>query len=212
MKIKWLGHACFLLTSSDGTRVLTDPFDESVGYKVPKTEADIVTTSHDHYDHNYVAAVQGEYVHFNTVGNFNEKGIEITGIASYHDKESGQQRGSNVVFVFTIDGLNICHLGDLGHLLNDAQIKEISPVDVLLIPVGGTYTIDYKEAAELVSLINPKLVIPMHYKTPALGFNIDEVDKFLDAMGSVDYARKQEIELNEDSFASLSKVIVLDYE
>lgn len=212
MKIKWLGHACFLLTSADGTRVLTDPFNESVGYKVPRTEADIVTTSHDHYDHNYVAAVQGEYVHFNATGNFVAKDIEITGIGTYHDREYGQKRGSNVVFIFTIDGLRICHLGDLGHLLSDAQIKEIGPVDVLLIPVGGTYTIDYKEAAELVRLINPKLVIPMHYKTPALGFNIDEVNRFLDATGNVEYARKQEIELDENSFTSLSKVIVLDYE
>jgi L-ascorbate metabolism protein UlaG (beta-lactamase superfamily) len=212
MKIKWFGHSCFLLTSSNGARVLTDPFDESVGYKVPKMQADIVTTSHKHYDHYNLEALEGEYVHLDSPGHFVVKDIDITGIGTYHDKEYGRKRGSNVVFVFDMDGLKVCHLGDLGYILPDEQIKEIGQADILLLPVGGTYTIDFQEAAELVSLMNPKVVIPMHYKTPATNFSIDGVENFLGNIGSVDYAGKQEIEINPDFFTPTAKVILLNYE
>ena len=212
MKIKWFGHSCFLLTSSNGARILTDPFDESVGYKVPEVEADIVTTSHNHYDHNYLGAVRGEFIHLDTPGHFVVRDIEITGIGTYHDKEYGRKRGGNIVYIFSMDGLKICHLGDLGHLLNDSQLREIGQVDVLLIPVGGIYTIDYKEAVELVNLIDPKLVIPMHYKTPATSFSIDGAENFLDSVGSMDSAGKQEIEINADTFHPTSRVLLLNYE
>ena len=212
MKIKWFGHACFLITSSEGVRILTDPFDPSVGYKVPEAEADIVTTSHDHYDHNYLGAVIGDYVHLNSPGSFNEKGINIIGISTYHDDEQGKKRGKNVVYVYEIDGLRVCHLGDLGHILTDEQIKEIGRTDVLLLPVGGTYTIDYEQAAELVSPMDPKLVIPMHFKTSALSFPIDKVDKFLARMGSANSLGSQELEIDPVSFNPVTKVVVLDYE
>jgi len=211
MKLKWFGHACFLITSSEGVRILTDPFDPSVGYKVPEVEADIVTTSHDHHDHNYLKAAKGDFVHLSSPGSFDEKGIKIKGISTYHDDENGKKRGKNVVFVFEVDGLKVCHLGDLGHILSDEQIKEIGPVDVLLLPVGGTYTIDYKQATELVNLMEPKLVIPMHFKTPALKFPIDNVDKFLANMSSVQSLGSQELVLDSD-FNTTGRVIVMDYE
>ncbi|HHY81358.1 MAG TPA: MBL fold metallo-hydrolase [Clostridiales bacterium] len=211
MKLKWFGHACFLITSSEGVRILTDPFDPSVGYKVPEVEADIVTTSHDHHDHNYLKAVKGDFVHFSSPGSFNEKGINIKGISTYHDNEQGKKRGKNVVFVYEVDGLKVCHLGDLGHILSDEQINEIGPVDVLLLPVGGTYTIDYKQAAVLVNLMEPKLVIPMHFKTPAMKFPIDNVDKFLANMSSVQSLGSQELVLDSD-FSTTARVIVMEYE
>ena len=212
MKLKWLGHACFLITSSSGVRILTDPFDSTVGYKVPEVEADIVTTSHDHFDHNYVEAVKGEYTHISTAGQHNVKDIEITGIDTFHDEAGGSKRGSNVVFTYLVDGMKVCHLGDLGHILTDQQIKQLGEVDVLLIPVGGTYTIDHMQAAKLAGMINPRLLIPMHYKTPVMDFDIDGVDKFLDHFSSVQQLNQNELELNPESFNSLKKVVVLNYE
>src|SRR5690554_2277719 len=117
MKIKWLGHACFLLTSSEGTIILTDPFNEEVGYRPPAIRADVVTTSHDHFDHNYIEVVKGDFVHIDAAGRFTEKGIEITGIETFHDDANGAKRGKNVIYKFDIDGIKVCHCGDLGHLL-----------------------------------------------------------------------------------------------
>ncbi|HHU49663.1 MAG: MBL fold metallo-hydrolase [Caldicoprobacterales bacterium] len=212
MKIKWLGHSCFLITSSAGVRILTDPFDSTVGYKVPEVEADIVTTSHDHYDHNYVKAVKGEFVHLHTAGQHNVKGIEITGVDTFHDEAGGSKRGNNIVFTFLVDGIKICHLGDLGHILTDGQLEQIGQTDILLLPVGGTYTIDYMQATELATIMNPRLVIPMHYKTPVMNFNIDGVDKFLDNKVSVQSLDSPELEVSLDSLHSLAEVVVLDYE
>ncbi|GAE88704.1 MBL fold metallo-hydrolase [Acetivibrio straminisolvens] len=211
MKIKWLGHSCFLLTSEKGTRVVTDPFDNTVGYKVEEIEAEIVSTSHDHFDHNYVSMVTGNAKHVKGAGKINIDGIEITGVASFHDECQGAKRGKNDIFKFRIDGINVCHLGDLGHVLNDNQIREIGNVDVLLIPVGGVYTIDYKEAIEVINLIKPSIIIPMHYKTPALKFEVDGVENFLSATGGKHIA-KQEIEIKKEEIGNWPKVFALDYQ
>lgn len=213
MKIKWLGHSCFLITSKAGTKILTDPFDDSVGYEVPSEEADIVTTSHEHYDHNYIKAVKGEFKHIKNSGTFNVMDIKITGIDTYHDDVQGVKRGNNIVYTFDVDGLRICHLGDLGHILSRRQLNELGSIDVLLIPVGGTYTIDYKQAADLVKLINPRVVIPMHFRTlAAKEFPVDSVDKFLNSMGGGSYAYAQEIELAPEDPQPNGRVIVLNYE
>ena len=212
MKIKWLGHSCFLITSSTGVRILTDPFDETVGYKVPEAEADIVTTSHDHFDHNYVKAVKGEYVHINTSGRHNVKGIEILGVDTFHDEAGGSKRGSNVVFTYLVDGMKICHLGDLGHILTEEQLNQIGRVDILLLPVGGTFTIYYREASELAGKMNPRLIIPMHFKTPVMSFNIDGVDKFVAGKDSVESIDENELEITPGSFDTLARIVVLNYE
>jgi L-ascorbate metabolism protein UlaG (beta-lactamase superfamily) len=212
VKIKWLGHSCFLITSSTGVRILTDPFDETVGYKVPEAEADIVTTSHDHFDHNYVKAVKGEYVHINTSGRHNVKGIEILGVDTFHDEAGGSKRGSNVVFTYLVDGMKICHLGDLGHILTEEQLNQIGRVDILLLPVGGTFTIDYREASELAGKMNPRLIIPMHFKTPVMSFNIDGVDKFVAGKDSVESIDENELEITPGSFDTLARIVVLNYE
>lgn len=211
MKIKWFGHSCFLITSESGVRILMDPFNEKVGYEVPAVEADIVTTSHDHYDHNYVEAVRGDFKHIRTPGSHSEHGIKIIGISTYHDKEKGAKRGTNIVFKYTVDGLNICHLGDLGHILTKEQIEDLGGVDILLLPIGGTYTIDHYEAVELMDLINPRLVIPMHYKTPDSNIDIDPLDKFLNHMSEYSETDANEVEIKASQLESMDPLLVLNY-
>lgn len=212
MKIKWLGHSCFLLTADNGVKVLTDPFDSSVGYQVPEVAADIVSTSHEHFDHSYIQAVQGDFVHVNKTGHFSYKGIEITGIAAFHDAENGVQRGKNTIYKFIVDGIHICHCGDLGHVLTSEQVQEIGHIDILLMPVGGFYTIGPEQALEVANLLKPSVIIPMHFKTAVIKFPIEGVESFLQKMGGGQRVGKQEVEFDKASMTSASGVIVLDYE
>lgn len=211
MKIKWLGHACFLITSDSGVRILTDPFDETVGYELPNVEADIVASSHDHFDHNHLSVVKGSFKVLDKPGKFSEKGIEVNGVSTYHDKSKGSERGKNVIFNFLIDGINLCHCGDLGHVLTEEQVKEIGKVDILLVPVGGTFTVNASEAYEVVKQLNPKVTIPMHFKTDVLDFPIDGVDKFISVAGTGKKLGKQEIEINKDNLSEFSPIVVLSY-
>ncbi len=210
MKITWLGHACFLITSDKGVRIVTDPYDEYVGFRLPETEADILTTSHSHADHYNIGAIRGRFKHFKEPGAYVERGIGITGIETWHDEFEGAKRGKNIIYCFDIDGLRVCHCGDLGHLPDEEQVREIGKVDILLIPVGGTYTIDYRAASELVNRMNPSITIPMHYKTEKLTFNLDPVDRFLSAVGGGERAGKSEIEVSRDTLSSFPKVLVLE--
>ncbi len=164
MNIRWLGHSCFLFTGQAGLRVLTDPFDEKVGYPVPRVETDIVTVSHQHYDHNAVQVLPGRPQVVKEEGAPPVSGLSVQGISAFHDADQGGKRGKNILFVFTLDGLRVVHLGDLGHILPAAQLAEIGQVDIACVPVGGFYTIDAKQAYEVVQQLNPKIVLPMHYK------------------------------------------------
>lgn len=183
MKIKWLGHASFLITDSFGKKIVIDPFDASVGYELYEGDADIVTLSHHHHDHDYTELINGNPTIIDQTGSYNEQGISFVGIPSYHDKQQGAKRGKNVIFVFTIDGYKVCHLGDLGYELSDDEIKTIGDIDVLMIPVGGVYTIDAQEAAKLALKINSRYIIPMHYKTDDLKIGLSGVDEFINAIG-----------------------------
>lgn len=212
MKIKWLGHACFLITSNSGIRILTDPFDHTVGYALPSVEADIVTTSHNHFDHNHVSVVKGGFVHIDKPDRYMEKGIEIIGVSTFHDESRGAKRGLNVVFKFDVDGVKVCHCGDLGHTLEPEHVKQIGEVDVLLVPVGGTYTVDARGAFEAVKQLNPSITIPMHFKTPAMNFPIAGVDSFLAIAGEGQKMNRQEVDIDGDSLVKLPKILVLDYE
>ena len=178
MKIKWLGHASFLLTATDGTRVVTDPYSGEIGFDFPAVSADVVTVSHDHYDHNNSKAVSGAPVVFSSVGNFQRENVRLQGIPTYHDEVEGAKRGPNVAFIIELDGIKICHLGDLGQPENDELVRAAKGVDILLIPVGGTYTLDGKTAADYVGKIQPKIIIPMHFKTPDLCIEIDGIAEF----------------------------------
>jgi len=180
MIVTWLGHSCFFLKSNEGLSLLLDPFHESeVGYAMPPTRADIVIISHDHLDHNNVdAAGSGAEVIYGP-GEYFCRGMEILGIKSYHDAQRGKLLGINTIFCFALDCIRVCHLGDLGHPLSRAQVKNIGAVDLLFLPVGGRYTIDAVGANKVMSQLHPAVTLPMHFQTPALSFELDPVDDFL---------------------------------
>ncbi len=216
MKIRWLGHSSFLLTASNGGRVVTDPYDGTIGYTLPDVEADIVTTSHGHFDHNYTKGVKGSFIHLDKPGRYNIKGIDIHGIPSFHDENQGRKRGTNILFTFAMDGITICHCGDFGHLPDTGMLREMGKVDILLIPVGGTFTLDAEGAATVVKAVKPSVTIPMHYKTEVLTFSIDGVDKFLNASeikekNSV-MAGKNEIEVNTGNINRFPPIVLLEYQ
>ncbi|HLL60823.1 MAG TPA: MBL fold metallo-hydrolase [Candidatus Nitrosocosmicus sp.] len=186
MEIRYLGHASFLLKGKTGT-VVTDPFDsEKVGLKFPNVSADIVTISHGHPDHNNVEAVEGEILVLDLPGEFEKKGIRISGFATFHDKSKGEERGKNVVYKIEIDDIAILHCGDLGHSLSDEILEEIGEIQVLLVPVGGVYTIDATESLQIIKQIEPSIVVPMHYKVDGMSDtfkDLSPVTEFLTKMG-----------------------------
>jgi len=209
MKIKWLGHASFLITSETGTRIITDPYvvTETLTYGEIKESADIVTVSHEHTDHNNVSAVRGspEVVR----GTAKVKGIEFKGTPTYHDDAGGKSRGKNTVFYFVVDGVKVCHLGDLGHPLNDKQVAELGSVDILLIPVGGFFTIDAKVASRLCDRLKPKVIIPMHFKNDRCAFPLAGVDEFLHGKEGVSRPDTSEVEFKQGELPTTTKTIVL---
>jgi len=183
MKIEFLGHASFLITSQTGLRIMTDPykpgcFDGGIKYDPITEEADIVTISHEHDDHN-CTDIKGNPVFVRGAEKKNIRGIEIIGTDVFHDESGGTERGKNTIFKMKVDGMNIVHLGDLGHPLSDQDAKEIGGVDVLFVPVGGYFTIDAKIAESTVNKLNPKVVVPMHFKTDKCGFPIAPVDDYI---------------------------------
>ena len=211
MKIEYLGHSCFKLTESTGTSVVCDPYDDSVGYVMPEVEADAVTVSHHHYDHAAVASVTGYPALFDTACCYDLPGVEINAIKSFHDSSRGKARGENLIFKFRMDGIDICHLGDLGEACSSELIDMLLPVNVLLIPVGGTYTIDAEMAKEYVDRIMPDVVIPMHYREKGCTLDIDKVEEFIDLFDE-DYVEELEedgLELMRSDLNGETKVIVL---
>ncbi|MFA6394000.1 MAG: MBL fold metallo-hydrolase [Patescibacteria group bacterium] len=187
MHITWLGHSCFKIqdkTGPDAITIVTDPFDANTGFKVPNFEADIVTVSHGHHDHNNADALRGKPFIINAAGEYDVKGISIEGIDSHHDEKEGAERGRNIIYWMEMEGIAIVHLGDLGHVLTDKQLEKIGKCDILMIPVGGKYTIDAKKAVEVINQIEPRIVIPMHYKTAGGKItDIDGVEKFVKELG-----------------------------
>ena len=189
MLIQWFGQACFKLSTKPGPNgevtVIFDPFDSAkVGLTLPKLTADVVAVTHDHFDHNHVAAVGGEYFLVNGPGEYEAKQTFFYGIAGWHDNTQGAERGANTMYLFESEGISVAHLGDIGQIeLNDNQLEFLEGADVLLIPVGGVYTVNAKQAHELVNQIEPRIVIPMHYKLPGLKIELEAVDKFVKELG-----------------------------
>jgi L-ascorbate metabolism protein UlaG (beta-lactamase superfamily) len=210
MDITWYGHACFRL-SERGVVIVTDPPSDDLGYKRPRIRADVVTISHDHPGHNNRVGFRGGPKFFDGPGEYEVKGVFVTGIATYHDGRNGAVRGGNNVFLFDFDGLAVCHLGDLGHVPTQTQVEALSDVDVLLIPVGGVHTIDAAKAADVISLIEPRLAIPMHYKTPVEKARLHQVDKFLKEMGSTPMPPQPELRVTKSSLPNETQVVLLDY-
>jgi L-ascorbate metabolism protein UlaG (beta-lactamase superfamily) len=210
MEITWYGHACFRLRDKAAT-VVTDPYDPSIGYTLPRVRADIVTVSHNHGDHNYVSGIRGKPRVVDGPGEYEIKGVFITGIATFHDRKKGAQRGCNTVFLFEFNDLTICHLGDLGHVPTQAQVEALSDVDILLIPVGGLSTIGAPQAAEVISLVEPRIVIPMHYKTKALTVKLASVDRFLQEMGLKKLAAQESLKVTGSTLPEETQLVLLDY-
>lgn len=201
-KIIWAGQSCFQISaaSKDGSvNIVTDPFEEKTGLKMPGFEADILLITHQHYDHNNAKAVKGAPFLIEGPGEYEVKGIFVKGISSFHDDVGGKERGQNTIYAIEAEGVKFCHLGDLGQKqLTEEQLEKIGATDVLMIPVGGTYTISSDEAQKIIGQIEPKIVIPMHYALPKLNIKLDDVGKFLKAMGknSVESQDKIVVKIN----------------
>lgn len=184
MEISYLGHSCFKL-SGKKISILVDPYDPAkVGLKLAKQDADVVTVSHAHRDHDYTEVMKTpDYLLLDAPGEYEVKESEIIGVSSYHDDKQGAERGLNTIFTYEIDDIKVCHLGDLGVELTSEQLEKVDGVDILLIPVGGTYTIDAKTAVKVISQVEPKIVIPMHYKQGEGFKDLAPVSDFLHEMG-----------------------------
>lgn len=216
MKIKYLAHASFLITTSSGTRVVTDPvnpecYEGSITYGRFDEQADVVTISHEHRDHANADIVRGNPMVIRGNGKFIAAGVEFFGVETFHDTAHGAERGKNTVFVISADGLSVAHLGDLGHVLNADQAAEVGAVDVALIPVGGFYTIDAIQAARVAEQIDARIIMPMHYATPKCTFPIAGVEEFLSGKPNVERPGKSEIEVTRDSLPAEPTIVVLDY-
>lgn len=211
MKLKWLGHSCFLITSETGLRIITDPYavDRGVKYAPINEASDIVTVSHEHFDHSSVSEVSGNPEVVEGVGSHIVKRVQFRGIATYHDEENGAQRGANTVFCFSIDGINICHSGDLGHRLSSEQINQIGGVDILLVPVGGYFTIDAVVATQVCDDLEARVIIPMHYKTTKLDYPVAGVDDFLRGKKNVRRLDSSEVEFSAENLPDIAEIFLL---
>ena len=168
---------------SDGVILVTDPYADDVGFKMPHFEADIATVSHDHHDHNNVGAIRGNPLIINTAGEYETKSVFVEGVEAWHDDKDGGERGHNIIYRIEMEDISITHLGDLGHILDTKQLEKLEGTDILLIPVGGKYTINAAKAVEVISQLEPRIIIPMHYKVPGLKTDIDGVEKFIKELG-----------------------------
>jgi L-ascorbate metabolism protein UlaG (beta-lactamase superfamily) len=216
MQIKWFGQSAFLLTSEAGARVLIDPYYRLIRYRMPvPIESDIVAVTHNHGDHNKIHVASGDYMLVNEPKEYSRGGVSIKGLKTYHDKVNGKKRGNNIVFRFLMDGLTICHCGDLGHLLTEDQIRDIGHVDILMLPVGGKMTLNGVDAAWVVNQLQPSITIPMHYRTKALSIPgmllFDKVDKFIEAAGQ----RTTDVKILDVTVENLSQysgIVTMQYE
>lgn len=210
MEIYWLGHSCFRIRGSSAT-VITDPYSPDLGYSLGQPSADIVTVSHSHPGHSYVQGISGEPKPVMRSGEYEIKGALIIGTATFHDGDGGKARGKNTVYLMEIDEVAVCHLGDLGHVLTAAQVEEIGNVDVLLLPVGGVSTIDAPQAAEVVRQLEPKVVVPMHYKTHDLKRELEPVDRFLKEMGIQEATPRPKLSITKSNLPLSTQVFLLNY-
>ncbi len=210
MDISWLGHSCFRIKGSQVT-IITDPYSPDLGYSLGKSTARIVTVSHQHPGHSYVQGIGGGPWVVSGPGEVEISGVLIIGVATFHDQERGGERGKNTVYVMEVDEVSVCHLGDLGHTLTAEQVEEIGNVDVLLVPVGGLSSINAAMAAEVVRQLEPKIVVPMHYKTPALDWELDSVERFLKEMGIAQLSPQPKLTVTRSSLPTSPQVFLFTY-
>ena len=212
MKIRWLGHSCFLITAADGTRIITDPYGvyPDLHYTQIEETAEIVVVSHKHGDH-CGGKVKGNPKQVAGGGKKKVGNIEFKGVDTYHDTSKGSQRGSNTVFCFTVEGIRLCHMGDLGHILAASEVAEIGEVDVLMIPVGGFYTIDAVTASKVCEQVKPRVIIPMHYRNDGCAFSITGVEDFLKGKGNVKKLNTTDLELKAGQLPLATEIVVLKH-
>jgi len=216
MQITWHGQSFFEIKvkrnkENSEVKIAIDPFDEKIGLKVPKVEADILLITHQHYDHNNKKAILGNPFLIEEPGEYEVKGIFVKGISSFHDNSQGKERGLNTIYKIEVEEMKICHLGDLGQKeLAEQQVEEIGEVDILMVPVGGVYTIGSKEAANIVSQIEPKIVVPMHYKIPKLKLDLQGKEKFLKVMGAEGVEPQKKLKINlKDLLREETEIVAL---
>ena len=209
VEIRWLGHSCFVLKGKEKT-VLTDPYCPELGYSLGQREADIVTVSHFHPGHSYIEGIANSPKQVKGPGEYEIGNIFITGLASYHDKEKGETRGKNTIYLIEMEGLSLCHLGDLGHALTSSLAGELGNCDILFLPVGEVSTISIDEAAEIVKQLTPHIVIPMHYKTDVLTRNLESADEFLAKMGIQETEPKPKLLITQTSLPSDLQIVVFE--
>ena len=198
MKLQWLGHSCFKVTLNNGKILVTDPYDDTVGYPPLRVKADMVLSSHGHFDHNYFAAVEGTHEILNEPGTWERFGARIAGVQRWHYDVNCSKRGDNVIFSVEADGIKLVHLGDLGHQPDTAeQAAVIDGADVLLIPIGGTYTITTPEAVALIERFRPRAAVAMHYKNRYCGFPVTDCGAFVRLTGAG--TLPNEVELTADA-------------
>jgi L-ascorbate metabolism protein UlaG (beta-lactamase superfamily) len=210
MEIVWLGHSCFRIRSKEAT-IVTDPFDRTLGYPMKKPTATIVTVSHQHPQHSFLQGVAGNPRVVMRPGEYEIASVFINGIPTFHDTDSGETRGKNTVYVIQIDDVGICHLGDLGHVPTADQVEQMSDTDILMIPVGGLSTIGATAAVETVSLLQPKIVIPMHFKTDVVNVDLEPLEPFLKEMGLKEVASQPKLNVTRSGLPAETSVVVLDY-
>ena len=209
MKIKYYGHSCFALKYEGGPVLVTDPFDASVTYPPCEAECDAALVSHDHFDHNHIQTLKGNFTVIKEAGAYEVGSVKVTATHSYHDPEQGALRGENLLMRVEGEGLAIAHLGDLGHMPNDAQKAALANLDILMLPIGGTYTIDTPQAEALIAELKPRRVIAMHFKTDAYEINISTCDAFAKDMNAV--FMPNEIEVTRENIDTLPEVMILNY-
>ncbi len=216
MNIQWYGHAAFKITTERGTRIIVDPYQSgfsggALSYRTIDDEADIVITSHNHGDHNYIDSIRGKYDHIKKQGTYEFKGVKIETLPTFHDTSSGKERGDNLLSVISTDGIKILHMGDLGHELDQKQLSKIGKVDVLLLPVGGFYTIDAQTATKVMNDIKPVVTIPMHYRTDKCSFPITTVAEFTRGKKNVRVLPTSDVQITAETLPKEPEIIVLQH-
>lgn len=210
MDIYWYGQSCFKIKGKTAT-VVVDPFSpREEGAKVPKDlEAQIVLVTHNHQDHNNVSAILGEPLIISGPGEYEKNGVSIVGISSFHDKKQGEERGKNTIYHILMDGISLIHLGDLGTKLTEEQLSLIDEANILMVPVGGVYTIDGQEAAEVIAQLEPGIVIPMHYNLAGFNDNLAGLEPFLKEMGAENITPLPKLSTSKDKIPEETTVVLL---
>jgi len=205
-----LGHSCFKIKDKQVT-LITDPYSPDLGYSLGKQAANVITVSHQHPGHSFVQDINGNPKIVTGPGEYEISNMLIMGVSTFHDSEKGLKKGKNTVYLMEISEVSICHLGDLGHVLTDEQVEELGNVDVLLLPVGGVSTVNAPVATEIVRQLEPKIVVPMHYKTQAINGQLEPVDRFLKEIGVHDINPQAKLSITKSGLPLSMQVILLDY-